>query len=54
MSALGTILFEENSWTLTSSFSVDAEDYDIKIPKIVRDNIASFIEITIHASLSPR
>ncbi len=32
----------------------DAEDYDIKIPKIVRDNIASFIEITIHATLSPR
>lgn len=54
VSALGTILFEESSWTLNSVFHVDAEDYDIKIPKIVRDNIASFIEITIHASLSPR
>jgi len=54
ISASGTILFKNNSWIITSDFTVDAEDYDIKIPRIVRDNIAKSIEIKIQASLSQR
>ena len=54
ISASGTILFKDNSWIVSSYFTVDTEDYDIKIPRIVRDKIAKSIEIKIQASLSQR
>ncbi len=37
----------------TTTFSVKPEDYDIKIPNMVRDNIAKEIEITIDLDLEP-
>lgn len=37
----------------TTTFKVKPEDYDIKIPNMVRDNIAKEIEITIDLDLEP-
>jgi len=35
-------------------FIVSLEEYDVKIPKIVRQNIAEFIEINVNVNLSKR
>jgi hypothetical protein len=37
----------------TCVFKVKPEDHDIKIPGMVRDNIAEFMEITINLDLQP-
>lgn len=41
------------SITATCLFKVKPEDYDIKIPGMVRDNIAELMEITINLDLQP-
>ena len=50
----GTMRNEKNNWIVYSEFSVNAEDFDIKIPSIVRKQIAENIVITINATLYPR
>ena len=45
---------EDGNWVLTSKFSVNAEDFGIKIPSIVRKQIAEDIVISVNASLNPR
>lgn len=50
----GTLRSENNNWIVSSEFSVNAEDFDIKIPSIVRKQIAENIVITINATLYPR
>mgnify|MGYP001197404922 CR=1 FL=1 len=50
----GTMRNENNNWIVSSEFSVNAEDFGIKIPSIVRKQIAENIVITINATLYPR
>ena len=54
MSFNGTIEQNDNSWVINSKFSVDAEEFDIKIPKLVRKQIAEDIVVTVNATLNPR
>lgn len=41
-------------WDIESVFNVVPEDHNINIPKVVRNKIASIIEVTIEANLNPR
>ena len=50
----GTMRQVDDNWILTSKFSVNAEDFDIKIPSIVRKQIAEDIVISVNATLNPR
>ncbi|NBC83447.1 MAG: YceI family protein [Bacteroidetes bacterium] len=50
----GTIkLLPGNKIHATSEFIAKPEDYDIKIPSVVRDNIAKEIEVTVDVELEP-
>nr|MDA3929048.1 hypothetical protein [Prolixibacteraceae bacterium] len=42
---------KNNSFKATSKFEILTEDYDIKIPKVVRNKIAKKIEITLNFDL---
>lgn len=53
-SANGTIQFSDGDWILNASFQVNPEDYEIEIPKIVRDKISNNLEITVHSNLIPK
>ena len=46
--------YVDNNWMVYSEFSVNAEDFDIKIPSIVRKQIAENILISVNATLNPR
>lgn len=50
ISADGIIEVDSGQIMATSEFTVLVADYEIKIPKVVRDNIAR--EVTIHVSLA--
>lgn len=50
----GTMGYVDNNWMVYSEFSVNAEDFDIKIPSIVRKQIAENILISVNATLNPR
>jgi hypothetical protein len=50
----GIISFRKNNWALNSEFEVNAIDFGIKIPSLVRKQIADSIIVTVNASLSPR
>jgi polyisoprenoid-binding protein YceI len=49
----GTIVVKEGKFRAQSSFNVSPEDYGIKIPNLVRDNIAKQIKITVDNSYEP-
>jgi hypothetical protein len=49
----GTLHIEGNTVTLRSKFVVKLEDYNIKIPQIVWQNIAQQVEVTIHFLYRP-
>jgi polyisoprenoid-binding protein YceI len=49
----GTIIVKDGKFRAQSSFTVKPEDYGIKIPNLVRDNIAKDIKITIDNSYEP-
>jgi len=47
ISADGTIEVGSSQLTAKTKFMVNPADYDIKIPRVVRDNIAERLEVTI-------
>ena len=49
MSAFLTL--KDGKWLAESEFSVKVADYDIKIPAVVKDNIAKEIEVKVNANL---
>ncbi|MCF8357996.1 MAG: YceI family protein [Prolixibacteraceae bacterium] len=53
VSVKGNISIKDNIIFATSSFIVKPADYNIEIPKIVRDNIAKEIEVTVNFQLKP-
>jgi polyisoprenoid-binding protein YceI len=48
----GTIEISQGTINATSKFSVVPEDFNIKIPNVVRNNIAKTIEITVNTKYS--
>ncbi len=49
----GTISFDGGKATMKAKFMVALKDYDIKIPKLVWQNIAEEIEVTIDFAYKP-
>ncbi len=49
----GTITVKDGKFRAQSSFNITPEDYGIKIPNLVRDNIAKQIKVTIDNSYEP-
>lgn len=49
----GTVTVSKGNVVLSSKFSVACADFDIKIPSVVRDNIAKEIAVTVDATLAP-
>ena len=45
---------DEAVWRIEATFEVPCEDHDIDIPKVVSENIAEVIEVTLSATLLPR
>jgi len=50
----GTLEKIEGNWVINSEFTVDAEEFDIKIPNLVRKQIAEDIIVTVNATLNPK
>lgn len=48
-----TILLDDNQLKLSSTFSVKAEDFGIKIPSLVRKQIAEIVEIRVDLDMLP-
>ncbi len=53
LSTEGTIEVVKGGIVAKTTFKLNPEDYDIKIPKIVRNKIANDLEITVNMSYSP-
>ena len=51
---LGTIKFINNDIEITSEFSILVSDFDIKIPKLVRDKISEEVRVTVEMSLQSK
>lgn len=49
----GTFTSGNEALNTEAKFIINPEDYDIKIPKAVRDNIAKEIEVTVKFDLKP-
>ena len=47
----GRIIVKNGELKALSSFEIAVADYDIKIPKVVRDNIAKIVRIDVDVSL---
>ena len=50
----GTMVRTETGWSIEAAFSVPCTDHDIDIPKVVSENIAEVIDVTLSATLAPR
>lgn len=50
VTANGFITVKDGNITAKSKFSVEVADYEIEIPKLVADNIAKTVDITIEAT----
>lgn len=53
ISANGSLEISPPGINATSKFNIDPEDYDIKIPGVVRNSIAKTIEITVTIKFLP-
>ena len=53
MSTPATLTIKEGNIIGNSQFSVKPEDFDIKIPSLVKDNIAKNIDINVEVTLTP-
>lgn len=53
VTADGMVTVKEGDISANSTFKLKPEDYDIKIPKAVRDNIAKVIEIKVDMDYDP-
>lgn len=49
----GTITVKDGKATLKSSFKIKLEDYKIKIPRVVVENIAEVFDVNIEAAYTP-
>ena len=49
----GTLHIEGNTVSLRSKFTIRLEDYKIKVPQIVWQNIAQHVEVTVHFLYRP-
>lgn len=50
----GTMVRTDLGWSLNASFPVACVDHAIDIPKVVSENIAEVIDVTLSATLMPR
>ena len=50
----GNILMKENRVIGAATFKITVADYKIEIPKIVRDNIAKVVDVTVDLSLKKK
>jgi len=50
----GTMERTEEGWRMTATFDVPCKDHNIAIPKVVSENIAEVIGVTLTANLAPR
>lgn len=50
-SPVGHISIKGGAITATSNFDIVVEDYDIEVPKVVRDNIAKTVKVNVVADL---
>ena len=50
----GTMTRTEEGWSIATEFPVPCTDHDIDIPKVVSENIAEVIDVTLSATLLPR
>jgi hypothetical protein len=53
ISAGGTLEVGKTDITARTTFMIHPEDYDIRIPGVVRDNIAETVEVTAELPLKP-
>jgi hypothetical protein len=53
VSANGTLEVIEKRLVARAQFSLNPEDYEIKIPGVVRNNIAEQMEVTVELNLDP-
>jgi hypothetical protein len=53
ISTKGTIEVVQGGVNAASKFSIVPEDYKISIPKVVRDNIANTLEVTVSMKYAP-
>jgi hypothetical protein len=49
-----SISLNENTIHLIAGFVLNPEDFDIKIPKLIRKKVAETVEVTINFMLSPK
>jgi polyisoprenoid-binding protein YceI len=54
ISETGQISFQNGELFGTSKFNVTVADYDIEIPKIVRENIAKIVEVTVNMEMKKK
>lgn len=50
-SPTGRVVVKEGKITASSTFQIMVADFNIEIPKVVRENIAEKVKVTIHADL---
>lgn len=53
MEAEGTFTVKNGQITASSTFEVTVADYDIKVPSVVRDNIAEIVRVDVNANYEP-
>jgi hypothetical protein len=47
----GHVIVKNGVITSTSNFDIVVEDFDIEIPKVVKDNIAKTVKVSVVAEL---
>ena len=50
----GTLTWNGQGWDIETRFPVALEDHQIKVPAVVKDNIAPVIDVDAKATLDPR
>ena len=50
----GNILMKENRVIGAATFKITVADYKVEIPKIIRDNIAKVVDVTVDLSLKKK
>jgi polyisoprenoid-binding protein YceI len=52
-STRGVIRVKGSQISASSSFDITVADYQIEVPKVVRDNIAKIVRVTVQTGLAP-
>src|SRR3989337_1719379 len=53
VNAPGRLIVKDGNISTESSFNILISDYGISVPKVVRENIASTVKVTVNAHLQP-